>query len=283
MSCQGNSSLAVVNTQKEYLAITKYIRGHALMANTPLIMAWTDMNINGTEASIQIRSNWSPGYPRHDHEDIMLRVMSSTFSMFTDDTGYINAPQLAIGYSLCMHTPKTHLAEWTKWEPKGKCSAECGEGTQTFTRKCLGVGSCEGEMKKNDTCNVKECECDSNPCQNGATCNDGVNSYTCECADGYSGDNCETDVNECDANPCQNGATCVDGVNTYTCDCVLGFNGADCSSGAICDHPSTGYRYSRAPGDEWTWSSANAYCQTLGGTLAYHGLEDMEYRREVFS
>ena len=30
------------------------------------------------------------------------------------------------------------------------------------------------------------------PCENGGTCNDDVNAYTCSCADGYQGDNCET-------------------------------------------------------------------------------------------
>ena len=35
-------------------------------------------------------------------------------------------------------------------------------------------------------------KCSSNPCQNEGVCMDGVNSYTCQCRDGYSGANCET-------------------------------------------------------------------------------------------
>ena len=35
-------------------------------------------------------------------------------------------------------------------------------------------------------------ECTSNPCQNGGSCNDQINSYTCNCVDGYDGENCET-------------------------------------------------------------------------------------------
>ena len=35
-------------------------------------------------------------------------------------------------------------------------------------------------------------DCASEPCQNDGTCIDGINSYTCACLDGWSGDNCET-------------------------------------------------------------------------------------------
>ncbi|CAH1271145.1 CRB2 [Branchiostoma lanceolatum] len=35
-------------------------------------------------------------------------------------------------------------------------------------------------------------ECASDPCQNGGTCEDEVNGYTCTCAEGYVGDHCET-------------------------------------------------------------------------------------------
>ena len=35
-------------------------------------------------------------------------------------------------------------------------------------------------------------DCSNHPCKNGATCTDRVNSYSCECAQGYTGATCET-------------------------------------------------------------------------------------------
>ena len=36
------------------------------------------------------------------------------------------------------------------------------------------------------------------------------------------------DINDCNPNPCQNGGTCTDGVNGYTCDCITGWGGDNC-------------------------------------------------------
>ena len=33
---------------------------------------------------------------------------------------------------------------------------------------------------------------------------------------------------DCDDNPCQNGATCIPGFNTYRCECALGWTGRIC-------------------------------------------------------
>ncbi|XP_072017425.1 uncharacterized protein [Amphiura filiformis] len=73
-----------------------------------------------------------------------------------------------------------------------------------------------------------EDECASNPCYNGGTCTDGVNSYTCHCLAGYEGINCHIDEDECASNPCYNGGTCMDGVNSYTCQCMSGYAGFNC-------------------------------------------------------
>ena len=38
---------------------------------------------------------------------------------------------------------------------------------------------------------------------------DGVRSYACLCAAGFSGNRCETNINECSPSPCQNGGNCT--------------------------------------------------------------------------
>ena len=38
------------------------------------------------------------------------------------------------------------------------------------------------------------------------------------------------DVNECTSNPCENGGTCTNGQNHFTCRCVDGWTGVDCNT-----------------------------------------------------
>ncbi|XP_019645304.1 PREDICTED: fibropellin-1-like [Branchiostoma belcheri] len=73
-------------------------------------------------------------------------------------------------------------------------------------------------------------ECASNPCQNGATCQDGVNSYTCTCLPGYEGDTCATAIANCAGSPCQNGGTCTDRqfFVGYYCTCPAEYGGTYC-------------------------------------------------------
>ncbi|KAF3832511.1 hypothetical protein F7725_026176 [Dissostichus mawsoni] len=75
--------------------------------------------------------------------------------------------------------------------------------------------------------------CSSNPCLNGAECVDLVNSYLCQCLDGFSGPNCADSSSlsgNCMSFPCDNGGTCQEGVNGYTCTCPPGYTGENCSS-----------------------------------------------------
>ena len=38
------------------------------------------------------------------------------------------------------------------------------------------------------------------------------------------------DIDECAPNPCQNGGTCTDKVNAYTCNCLAGYQGTNCET-----------------------------------------------------
>ena len=107
-------------------------------------------------------------------------------------------------------------------------------------------------------------ECDSNPCQNGGTCEDGIESFLCSCPFGYESDQCQTgkikafiyifrkyemiftlqpcnfnmllfnsEINECDSNPCQNGGTCKDDIASFSCSCPTGYEGDQCQTGEI--------------------------------------------------
>uniref|UniRef100_A0A673CQA3 Delta-like protein n=1 Tax=Sphaeramia orbicularis TaxID=375764 RepID=A0A673CQA3_9TELE len=73
-------------------------------------------------------------------------------------------------------------------------------------------------------------DCISNPCKNGGTCIDGVNSFQCFCPDGWEGQLCDLNVNECRHNPCKNGGRCVDLVNDFYCECADNWKGKTCHS-----------------------------------------------------
>ena len=43
---------------------------------------------------------------------------------------------------------------------------------------------------------LEQLDCASNPCNNGATCNEGVFTFTCTCAAGYEGQTCGINIDE---------------------------------------------------------------------------------------
>jgi len=69
--------------------------------------------------------------------------------------------------------------------------------------------------------------CDSNPCQNLATCTESGTDYTCTCRHGWTGTKCESSY-ACLSNPCDNGGTCTDSADklTWSCACDTNWNNA---------------------------------------------------------
>ena len=74
----------------------------------------------------------------------------------------------------------------------------------------------------------------TNPCKNNANCVDGLNRFSCQCQQGYSGKLCEIQDNQ--ENPClnvecRNFGICepdVHGLGGYTCKCETGWSGDMC-------------------------------------------------------
>ena len=54
-----------------------------------------------------------------------------------------------------------------------------------------------------------------------------------------------SDIDDCDPLPCENGATCHDGVNNYTCTCMASYEGYNCSMGKLDHFPSYSTYYKR--------------------------------------
>ena len=56
------------------------------------------------------------------------------------------------------------------------------------------------------------------------------------------------DVDECESNPCQNGGTCEDGVGAYSCTCIAGYTGENCETGMQIINDILGIHLANIPG-----------------------------------
>ncbi|KAF7990587.1 hypothetical protein HCN44_000392 [Aphidius gifuensis] len=98
-----------------------------------------------------------------------------------------------------------------QWQGKN-CSEAVLQNTQyTFDNSNLGCGS-EGTT-----------------CGGRGRCSGSV----CICDPGYTGQHCHENINDCQGNPCLNGGTCVDLVNSFQCICREGWAGDLCDEGCI--------------------------------------------------
>uniref|UniRef100_A0A8C9Z1J4 Neurocan core protein n=1 Tax=Sander lucioperca TaxID=283035 RepID=A0A8C9Z1J4_SANLU len=92
-----------------------------------------------------------------------------------------------------------------------------------------------------------------------------------------------SDIDDCQSNPCQNGGTCIDEINSFVCLCLPSYGGAACEKGNDgCEHTwrkfhGHCYRYFSR---RHTWEDAEKDCREHSGHLAsIHSLADQNFIR----
>ena len=108
-----------------------------------------------------------------------------------------------------------------------------------------GVAECQcppGYDSPESQCATLIDNCESFPCQHEGQCANAVDSYTCTCEVGFSGENCEVDIDECAADPCgvnaapRRGQACTQiPQGGFFCQCETGWSGDDCTMENACD------------------------------------------------
>ena len=75
---------------------------------------------------------------------------------------------------------------------------------------------------------IRDSECLHQPCQNNATCKDGINQFSCQCQTGFEGDLCQNKTDFCKSTPCLNNGTCINEDDGFACQCLAGLTGRTC-------------------------------------------------------
>ncbi|XP_054878715.1 cubilin isoform X1 [Poeciliopsis prolifica] len=112
----------------------------------------------------------------------------------------------------------------------GAIPPEISNNLKQLNTKVTTLGNQVTELQQT----VQTVSCSSDPCQNGGTCLNLLNSYHCLCPSSWAGANCASDVNECQTfagtlQGCQNGATCVNSPGTFICQCSPEWSGNLCT------------------------------------------------------
>ncbi|KAH9373124.1 hypothetical protein HPB48_015905 [Haemaphysalis longicornis] len=145
--------------------------------------------------------------------------------------GYGSTPTVRTGTTLA---PQPSL-DSTALSPcaNGSTCVDLTHGFQCVCPDGLRGLNCEEDVDDcgpGSACELNVDDCASGPCQNGATCIDGVNSYGCKCAKGFTGKNCEKTYHDCATRPCRNGGSCFESLTGFRCCCPKGYRGETCET-----------------------------------------------------
>uniref|UniRef100_A0A8C2L8T5 Delta-like protein n=1 Tax=Cricetulus griseus TaxID=10029 RepID=A0A8C2L8T5_CRIGR len=133
--------------------------------------------------------------------------------------------------------------------PGGNFSCVCDSGfTGTYCHEniddCMGQpcrngGTCIDEVDsfrcfcpsgwEGELCDINPNDCLPDPCHSRGRCYDLVNDFYCACDDGWKGKTCHSREFQCDIYTCSNGGTCYDNGDTFRCACPPGWKGSTCT------------------------------------------------------
>ncbi|MGH0145357.1 UNVERIFIED_CONTAM: hypothetical protein FKN15_010963 [Acipenser sinensis] len=119
--------------------------------------------------------------------------------------------------------------QYTSSQPGSSALYTCHPGFTPVPRATVSVCGGQGSWSQPPVCEEIN-ECLSQPCLNGGTCKDRVDTYLCACEEGFTGPNCQTELDECLSEPCKHGGSCMDQPGSYFCQCPQGFTGQDCET-----------------------------------------------------
>ncbi|XP_066997092.2 protein jagged-1b [Anabrus simplex] len=178
--------------------------------------------------------------PRINCDNPPCDVVDSCIEPYTGNTG-LGAPELNKSgvcgdHGICVSLPGGGY----------KCSCDAGytgkycheNVNDCQVNPCLNGGTCVDKINsfrcickdgwEGNTCNINRDECNPNPCHNNASCSDGIAEFVCSCRNGWKGKTCNLIDSHCDHSTCRNGGTCQDLGDTYVCHCPLGWEGTTC-------------------------------------------------------
>lgn len=110
---------------------------------------------------------------------------------------------------------------------------------------------CVCDLPAGVVCEIDVDECESEPCRNGARCEDGINDYMCYCPHPardqlpWGGRDCDVVLTGCVSDPCLNSATCWPSLHgeehRHTCTCPSGYHGDRCETSTTFTMTGGGY------------------------------------------
>ena len=98
---------------------------------------------------------------------------------------------------------------------------------------------------------------------------DGINSYSCMCYPGFTGENCSINIDDCSPSVCQNNGTCEDRVDDFICSCPDTYAGKTCERQSFCSSEQDNCRNNGFCNTSSTEGIIETSCECLPG---YTGL-----------